>query len=122
MRALSIQQPWAYAILHLGKDIENRQWSTGVRGRVYIHAGKAVDHDGVAELRRQGFVVPDRLPTGGLVGSVEILNCVRESDSPWFVGLYGFVLRDPRPVPFTPCRGFLGFFEPIPGEGVRHAR
>lgn len=26
--ALSIRQPWAWAILHAGKDIENRDWHT----------------------------------------------------------------------------------------------
>jgi len=37
-RALSIRQPWAYAILHLGKDIENRPWRTNFRGPLLIHA------------------------------------------------------------------------------------
>lgn len=27
MKALSIRQPWAWAILHAGKDVENRDWS-----------------------------------------------------------------------------------------------
>ena len=27
MKALSIRQPWAWCILHAGKDIENRDWS-----------------------------------------------------------------------------------------------
>lgn len=26
MKALSIRQPWAWAILHAGKDVENRDW------------------------------------------------------------------------------------------------
>lgn len=28
MKALSIKQPWVYAIFRLGKDIENRDWPT----------------------------------------------------------------------------------------------
>ncbi|MDD5394961.1 MAG: ASCH domain-containing protein [Thiothrix sp.] len=43
MKALSIQQPWAWAILNAGKDIENRDWYTPVRGRILIHAGKKID-------------------------------------------------------------------------------
>ena len=27
MKALSIRQPWAWAILHAGKDVENRDWN-----------------------------------------------------------------------------------------------
>jgi hypothetical protein len=26
MKAMSIKQPWVHAILHEGKDIENRSW------------------------------------------------------------------------------------------------
>ena len=50
------------------------------------------------------------LARGGIVGSVEIVDCVEDSDSPWFIGRYGFVLRDPRPMPFVPWKGALGFF------------
>ena len=34
MRALSIKQPWSWLIVHGHKDIENRDWSTQLRGRV----------------------------------------------------------------------------------------
>ena len=47
---------------------------------------------------------------GGIVGSVEIVDCVEDSASRWFVGRYGFVLRDPKPLPFVPWKGALGFF------------
>src|SRR4051794_10687341 len=40
MKALSVQQPWAWAIVHGGKDVENRR--TGIvgtyRGPLAIHA------------------------------------------------------------------------------------
>ena len=38
MRALSIRQPWAWMIVHGGKNIENRSWNTKFRGRFLIHA------------------------------------------------------------------------------------
>lgn len=40
MKALSIRQPWAWAILHTGKSVENRDWYTEYRGRVLLHASK----------------------------------------------------------------------------------
>lgn len=133
MIALSIRQPWASLILKAGKDIENRCWPTKVRGRILIHAAKGMtrdEHDdaiafGVAAIRADpknagatkvvtlrdlGFAF-DALQRGGIIGSMEIVDCVSKSDSPWFVGDYGFVLRDPRPLPFVPWKGRLGFFD-----------
>ena len=40
IRGLTIRQPWAWAIVHGGKDVENRSRSLGpYRGLVAIHAG-----------------------------------------------------------------------------------
>lgn len=38
IRGLTIRQPWAYAIAHAEKTIENRGWTTGYRGLIAIHA------------------------------------------------------------------------------------
>jgi hypothetical protein len=38
MKALSIKHPWAWAIVHAGKDIENRTWECRYRGEILIHA------------------------------------------------------------------------------------
>lgn len=125
-----------------GKDIENRCWPTKVRGRVLIHAAKsmtraehedaidfavhairATPRDGstsrIVTLRELGFEF-DALERGGIIGSAEIVDCVTASDSPWFMGEFGFVLRDPKPLPFTPWKGQLGFFH-VP-ESVSAAR
>jgi hypothetical protein len=40
MKALSLRQPWAWAIVHAGKRIENRTWNTSLRGDFLIHAAK----------------------------------------------------------------------------------
>lgn len=111
--ALSIKQPWAYAILHLGKDIENRTWNTEFRERFWIHAGKTFDHDGYFWLQKQGFDVPamSALPKGGIVGSVDLVDCVEYSDSKWFFGPHGLVLRNPEECQFRPYRGQLGWFK-----------
>jgi hypothetical protein len=117
VKALSIRQPWAWMILHGGKDIENREWPTRVRGRVLIHASKGITpdeyRDAVWYADQRGVAVPHEvnMQRGGIVGSVEIVDCVMRSDSPWFMGKYGFVLRNPVLLPFQPCRGALGFFD-----------
>ena len=44
LRAISIRQPWAWAVVHAGKDVENRsataprQFKSAVGQRVLIHA------------------------------------------------------------------------------------
>ena len=128
--ALSIRQPWASLILLAGKDIENRTWGTRVRGPILIHAAKGMTKREYQDA--MGFVhevdsrrlyalealfdslCPENLPRGGIIGSVNLADCVYQSDSPWFQGPYGFVLRDPKPLPFTPFNGRLGFFD-VPG-------
>lgn len=121
--ALSVRQPWAFSILHGGKDIENRSWPTRFRGPVLIHAGLRMTKDDFEawqlfvdayDLRGpwlEGRTIAD-LKRGGIVGQVEIVDCVREHSSPWFVGEWGFVLRNPQPLDFRPCKGQLGFFTP----------
>lgn len=114
MKAISINQPWAWAILHGSKDIENRDWSTNYRGKVLIHAGLKFDAAGLEFVERQcGLTIPpaDR-QRGAILGEVEIVDCVTESDSPWFFGRYGFVLRNPKVIEPRTCKGALGFFTP----------
>ncbi|MBX3751927.1 MAG: hypothetical protein KF897_17750 [Opitutaceae bacterium] len=122
--ALSVRQPWACCIVHLGKDIENRDWPTRFRGEVAIHASKGMTRDeyegclatvhavSLTQPFGAGGVFPalDELPRGGIVGVARIVDCVEWSASPWFCGRFGFVLADARPVPFVPVRGALGFF------------
>ena len=114
MKALSIRQPWAWLIVHGHKDVENRAWPTGFRGRFLVHAGRQLDQEGYRRARsRTGLVLPpaDELARGGIVGEAEIVDCVDEYPGPWFSGPYGFVLRNARPLPFRPLAGRLGFFE-----------
>ncbi|WP_371031254.1 hypothetical protein [Pseudoclavibacter sp. JSM 162008] len=45
MRVLTVRQPWAWAIIHGGKDVENRSRNLagGYRGPLAIHAGLSYD-------------------------------------------------------------------------------
>ncbi len=120
MKAISIRQPWAWLILYGGKDIENRSWPSKVRGRVLIHAAKGMTRDeyrGAREFAWDACAEMPELPEmhellrSGIVGSVEIVDCVSRSDSPWFRGPYGFVLANPTVLPFVKLKGKLGFFD-----------
>lgn len=126
--ALSIRQPWAWAIVNAGKDIENRDWYTKFRGPVCIHASKGMterEWEGAMSFIDDAFPRPlvsqmgrrrsargsNEAMRGGIIGIVEIVDCVDASASPWFFGKYGFVLRNARPVDFYPVKGALGFFD-----------
>lgn len=135
MKAISIRSPWWWFILHAGKDIENRDWSSRFRGPVLVHASKwhqaeeiADDAEFAAKIARKAGVELPRLTLGMLketrgciVGRVDIIDCVSSSSSPWFFGEYGFVLANPvafaRPVPF---KGALSFFD-VPDEIANQA-
>lgn len=119
MKVLSIRQPWAYLIAEGAKDIENRTWATNYRGPVLIHAGKTpARQDELVKLLhkelRAGGIDPTKFDRGGIVGMATITDCVDDSDSEWFFGPYGFVLTNPRPLPFYPMDGRLGLFDPSP--------
>ena len=126
MKALSIRQPWAWLIINGGKNIENRDWPTRFRGRILVHASKGMTRDewsdawefaqgtGASAKAIEAGVTRDNILRGGIIGSVEIVDCVSYSSSPWFCGKFGFVLRDPRPMQFIPFKGQLGFFD-VPG-------
>ena len=46
MKVLSVRQPWAWAIAHGRKDVENRSWPTQWHGRLAVHASARWDEDG----------------------------------------------------------------------------
>lgn len=116
--ALSVRQPWAWLLTHGHKDIENRTWPTRFRGQFLIHASKGMtrgEYDDVElflALRGLKIQLPafEKLERGGIVGVAEISDCVNKSASPWFMGDYGFVVRDARPLQFRQMNGALGFF------------
>ena len=113
VKAVSLWQPWAYAITTLGKDVENRVWSTDYRGVLLIHASQRWDPRAYAGLVEADLDLPppEGLERGGFVGACRVVDCVTASDSPWFDGPFGFVLRDARPLPFTRYAGQRQLFD-----------
>ena len=81
MKAISIRPPWAWAILHAGKDIENRTWKTKIRGTIAIHASQTMSRpyyeSSIKEIRKiaPGAKIPnyDSMVRGAIVGLVEWL-------------------------------------------------
>jgi hypothetical protein len=117
MKALSIQQPWAWLIANGHKEIENRNWRypPSFRGTFLIHAGKKPDKDEMEDMSfikaQLGFLPPPNVfDCGGIVGMADLVDVVTTSDSPWFFGPLGFVIKNARPLPFIPFKGELGFF------------
>lgn len=127
--ALSVRQPWAWAIIHAGKDVENRgpmmvrhlQQKTGRRA---IHAAKGMtrdEYDSVGEfMARLGVTVPPphELLRGGIIGSVTVDRIVTTMQSRWFMGPRGLVLSDPAPCDFIPALGALGYFKWTPADSA----
>lgn len=125
MRILTVRQPWAWAIIHAGKNIENRQTNIAgsYRGPVAIHAAKALPtpdawnnaSDVVARVTgmRPLIVPPSRL--GAIIGVVDLID-IHEDDSAacyscteWAEVAWHMVLANPRPLTEPiPYRGMLG--------------
>ena len=95
--AITVHQPWADLIVRGIKDMENRSWPTRFRGKILIHAGKKIDGNNVKKYRRSLRLksVEDYDPhTMAIVGMAEIVDCVETHRSRFFIGPYGFVLRN----------------------------
>ena len=124
MRALSVKQPWAWAIMHAGKTIENRPRPTHLREVIAIHASlnPADDWRDWYPSRAPKPPSPDDWILGAILGFVEIVDCVEEHRSKWFLGPFGYVLANPRPLrkPFV-CKGALGFWT-VPPNILRRCR
>jgi hypothetical protein len=112
MLALTVKQPWADAIIHAQKDIENRTWPTAYRGPLAIHAGKSYDEGGRLFMLRHNLYVPDDLVSGAIIGVVDLIDCTHTtSDSRWAEpGVWHWRLANPRAVEPVFVRGQQGLF------------
>lgn len=117
MRAISFRQPWAWLVANGFKDIENRSWRTDHRGPVLIHASSATTDfttESIRDIKREYRVeVPGELDIGGIVGIVDVVDCVGDHRSKWFSGEWGWVLANARRLPFRERKGFVKFFRPF---------
>ena len=120
VKAITVRQPFASAIVAGVKTVENRTWRTSHRGPLLVHAAAGselptVAPNVVAALERHARAIGDR-PRGVIIGIVTLVDVVRVSggeveDDEWAVGPWCWVLRDAirfaDPVPY---RGALSLF------------
>lgn len=134
MKALSICQPWAFAILHGNKRVENRTWATSYRGPLLIHAGKSrqwfdCDSVGLVSHAAGRHATPNApgMHFGALVGVARLVACahvdhmpieINVGDQRFVEGPLCWVLDDVRefanPIPW---RGQQGLFD-VPDEAL----
>lgn len=80
-----------------------------------IHAGMSqqdmIESDDI-EIH-YGIKIPENLDFGGVIGVVEVSDCLSSHESAWYIdGNYAWVLSNPQRLPFRPCKGALGLFLP----------
>lgn len=99
IKALTLHQPWASAIMCGHKRIETRSWATSHRGILFIHASQTLDYDAHREASAQKApwchvlaehlastgsedVSPDVWPTGCLLGFVNLAAVLPTEEVP----------------------------------------
>ena len=135
MKALTIDAPWAWAIIAGHKRVENRSWATKHRGELAIHAGRSTrsDAEALALFAWLGIVgpTPDDLDAlrGCVLGVVDVVAMVTQEDGlfaaemgveefgPWWFGPVGWVLQCPRPCEPFQATGQLSLWT-LDGSGV----
>lgn len=110
IRALSMRQPWAWATVHAGRDVDNRTTGTGWTGSVVLHAGSALSEHGVHDPRvlatwklcygsGQEAVRPAQVPRGAFIGVATLKGAHRAERGcckPWGDHLHDDLPGDPR--------------------------
>lgn len=123
-RVLTVRQPHAHLLVrgtgaNTFKDVENRSRPTSHRGVLLIQASAKVDQAAYDQYVADGLDLPPvaELVTGAIIGKVEVVGCVENSDSPWAMpGHWHWQVTSPRaaaePIPFT---GQLALAKPPAG-------
>lgn len=125
MKAFTVYQPYAYAIIAGLKLNETRPRRTHIRGRVAVHAGKLDEVRATKNLSSNDFWAlmaeiggKTDLPRGAVVGTVEIVDCVHVEEiihtlsererllGDYSPGRFAWVLRNP-----------VAFSTPVPAKG-----
>lgn len=121
MRVLTVRQPWAWAIIQGGKNVENRSRNVAgsYRGPVAIHAGLTPDTTAQIKWPRCELVPQEAWKVrGAVIGVVDLLEV---HDARWCCEPWGqwpgehLVVANPRPLRNpVPAKGRLGLWTPGP--------
>lgn len=86
MKALSLLQPWATAVVQGHKPWETRSFKTNYRGKLLIHASQKWTKAQANLLTTDPFnkflKPPYSFPVGMIIGSVDLVDCMTVDD--WF--------------------------------------
>ncbi len=132
MKAISLIQPWATAIMIGNKSVETRSWKTSFVGRVAIHASKGFPKwaRDFAETERALGRLPGRLPFGAIIGFgtivsmketivvAPLITAIERLYGDYAPGRWCWMLSDIDPLPddkIIPCKGKLGLWE-VPAD------
>ncbi|MBD2255177.1 ASCH domain-containing protein [Nostoc parmelioides] len=123
MKALTVRQPWAWAIIYANKNIENRVWPIHYRGDILIHAGLKCTKKEYLQAQEfcqsLGVAVPELnlLSRGQIIGVVRVVGCqFSETASSWGMPQqFHWHLANPREITPIPYIGQLGLFD-VPDE------
>lgn len=92
MKVLSMIQPWASLFVLGETQYETRTWRTHYRGPMAIHTSKKIDltacnYRKVQELLGKHGYTQSNLPTGVIIGSCNLENCLKviENNITWAV-------------------------------------
>lgn len=138
MKALTLAPVWAWAVLHLGKNVENRTWKP-FKGldRFLLHAGTrtsfAADATACGDAARRAgwrihamdgglmfikgdehrFLDPKTVPQGVILAEMQLKGWETDSASPWAYPREVHWLVEVRKVLDTPvrCKGALQLWE-----------
>lgn len=118
MRALTVRQPWAAAIINDGKNIENRRTNWSYRGPLAIHAGAAWDASAPPVICERSGRFYLTAPQSAIIGTVDLAD-VHEAGAdctdqcrPW-----GMVYDDDKPTYHLVLTNPIRLDEPIPCKG-----
>lgn len=117
MKAITVRDPWAQAIIYGGKRIENRSYRwRDAPGWIAIHCGKTRDDENFEPYRSLYVPSEDLHRPGHIIGFAHVTECVdateKQARSPWAQGpVYWvidlvFALDEP-----IEARGMPGLFE-----------
>lgn len=126
MKAISLWQPWASLWLSSAKIHETRHWETRHRGRLLVHAAKKFVKDVPGELddilsSEFGNHWGLDLPTGAIVGMVDLVSIARTDQMPpEHVGTDDYLCGDFSPHRFAWRRGsYWRFPTPVVHRGYQ---
>lgn len=116
MKAVSVRQPWAWAILAGEILYLPRARRVDYRGPLLIHVAQRDDQHGYFTLLNRGLAIPKRLPHGGFVGRAQLLFCVTrrtawQHDARYITTPYAWILGSPEAFPLVPASGRLGLWD-----------